>query len=586
MAGPTLPGAPVAGSHGRFAAAGALLLYLALAVLLTAETWASPGTRWVGGCCDPQQTMWFLRWVPTSIELGLDPFVTYQMNAPTGVNLMWNAWTPAIGLAVAPVTVAAGPMVAYNVAVVGAIAFSALACFVALRRYADGMAGPFLGGAVYGFSPYVASHAALHLNLVAVWAPPLVLILLDELLIRRRRGPVAIGAALGLLAGLQLMTFEEILATGAVGALVLAGILALVARDRALVADGVRRVARAFLPALAGLVVVSGLPLAVQFLGPLRLEGRVQDTARFSTDLLNLVLPTRYQLIAPEAATRVSHEFSGLYHEATAYVGLPLLVILLAVVALRWADLRIRVAGLMAVAMFVLSLGQTLRVGGVTTDLPLPWLPISLLPLLEHAIPGRLTLFMWLAIAVIVAVVVGELGARRPAYAAPRLVVLGLALALAVPAPLGSSTTEVPEFFRSFDRQGIGEEAIVLVAPHFTNGAGAAPMLWAAVAGNRLRLYEAYAYVPDADGNPRYGPAPTQLTLIMERIQDDGVTLVARGEVRDQVFRDIAANGITDVIVGPMDHREQMVVFFTDLFGRPPVEVDGVQLWRGASGGG
>ncbi len=54
----------------------------------------------------------------------------------------------------------------------------------------------------------------------------------------------------------------------------------------------------------------------------------------------------------------------------------------------RWADLRIRVAGLMALAMLVLSLGQTLRVGGNVTDVPLPWLPISLLPLLEHAIPG------------------------------------------------------------------------------------------------------------------------------------------------------------------------------------------------------
>jgi hypothetical protein len=256
-------------------------------------------------------------------------------------------------------------------------------------------------------------------------------------------------------------------------------------------------------------------------------------------------------------------------------------VILVIVVARRWADLRIRVAGLMAAAMLVLSLGQTLRVGGVVTDVPLPWLPISMLPLLEHAIPGRLTLYMWLAVAAIVAVAVDELRARPARYAAPRLAMLGLALVVAFPAPLGSSTAEVPEFFRSFDRQGIDDDAIVLVAPHFTNGAGAAPMLWAAVAGNRPRLYEAYAFVPDEDGNPRYGPASTQLTRIMERIQDDGVTMVARGAVREQALRDIADNGITDVIVGPMRNREQMVVFFTDLFGRPPVEIDGVQLWRG-----
>ena len=530
--------------------------------------------------------MWFLRWVPTAFERGLDPFVTHQMNAPTGVNLMWNAWTPLIGLALAPVTVAAGPIVAYNVAIVGAIVLSALAGFVALRRYADGLAGPLVGGAVYGFSPYVVSQAALHLNLAAVWMPPLVLIVLDELLIRRRYSPLRLGVAIGLLAALQALLFEEILATGAVAAAVFAGIVALVVRDRALIAEGARRVGRAFLPALGTFVVLAGLPLAVQFLGPLRIAGRVQDTAVFSTNLLNLVLPTPYQLVAPEIATDISRQFSGLYHEATAYVGLPLLVILVVVVVRRWSDLRIRVAGLMAAAMFVLSLGQTLRVGDTITDLPLPWLPISLLPLLEHALPGRLTLYMWLAIASIVAVVVSEVTARGPAYAAPRIAALVLALALVIPAPLASSTTQVPEFFRSFHRQGIADDAIVLVAPHFTNGAGAAPMLWAAMAGDRPRLYEAYAYVPDADGNPRYGPAPTQLTAIMERIQDDGVTMVAGGAVREQVFRDIAAAGITDVIVGPMDHREQMVGFFTDLFGRPPVEVDGVQLWRGVSGGG
>jgi hypothetical protein len=52
------------------------------------------------------------------------------------------------------------------------------------------------------------------------------------------------------------------------------------------------------------------------------------------------------------------------------------------------------------------------------------------------------------------------------------------------------------------------------------------------------------------------------------------------------VLRDIADNGITDVIVGPMDHRAAMVAFFTDLFGRPPQEADGVQLWRGVGAPG
>ena len=414
-------------AHGPAVFAGALLLYVALAILLTARTWLSPGDRWVGGCCDPEQTMWFLRWVPSAIEQGVDPFVTFRMNAPEGVNLMWNAWTPLVGLLLAPVTVVAGPLAAYNIAIVGAIATSSLAAFAALRRYAPGIAGPLLGGAVYGFSPYVISHASIHLNLALVWAPPVMLVLLDELLVRRHHRASVLGLAIGVMAGFQVLVFEEVLATGAVAAAVFAAMLAITVRDRELIRQGAVRVARAFVPALAGLVVVAGIPLAVQFAGPLRLTQRVQETERFGTDLLNLVVPTRFQLLAPIAATGMSDQFSVLYHEATAYVGLPLLVILGVTVWRRWADLRIRIGGLMALAMLILSLGQGLRIGNVDTGIPMPWLLFSQLPLLEHALPGRLTVYMWLAVGSIVAILVSDLAKCRASYAAPRLVVLGLA---------------------------------------------------------------------------------------------------------------------------------------------------------------
>ncbi len=66
----------------------------------------------------------------------------------------------------------------------------------------------------------------------------------------------------------------------------------------------------------------------------------------------------------------------------------------------------------------------------------------------------------------------------------------------------------------------------------------------------------------------------------MEAIQDKGITIVARGDVRTQIGRDLRSDGVRDVVVGPMDDHDQMVAFFTDLFGRPPLDVGGVQLWR------
>ena len=559
-------------------ALGALVLYVTCAALLTSSVWAAPTTRWIGSCCDPEQTIWFLRWIPYAIAHGTDPLFTGLLNAPDGVNLMWNTSTPLLGLIASPVTLVGGPILAYNVMMTAAIVLSAWCAYLALRRYTHGTVGPIVGGAVYGFSPFVVSHAVLHLNLATVWAVPLFLILIDEILVRRRLSPWLLGTVVGLLAVFQLLTAEELLATSAIAATVLLGVLA--ACRPADVRAGLRRLVPASIAAAATVLVVAGWPLAVQFLGPQRISGSVQDAKEFSSDLLNLVLPTRYQLVAPEAATRISDQFSGLFHEATAYVGLPLILLLVVVAARRWDDLRVRVATLTGTIMFVLSLGPHLQIGGESTGWPLPWLAFAEAPLLEHALPGRFALFTWLAIAVVAAVVVDE-SVRLPLRrAGPRLAATALALAVVMPAPLTSSTTAVPAFFTRWDQQGMRPDATVMIAPFFRNGAGADPMIWAAVAGNEVRMPEAYAFVPGTDGRASYGPPGTQLSDIMEVIQDTGVTLVARGDVRAQVARDLEAKAITDVIVGPMRNRAQMVAFFSDLFGRSPQEVDEVEIWR------
>jgi hypothetical protein len=333
-----LPGALAwARAEGR-PALGALLLYIAGAIALTASAWAAPTTRWIGSCCDPEQTIWFLRWVPYAIAHGTNPLFTGLLNAPNGVNLMWNASTPLLGLAALPITLLGGPILAYNVLMTVAVVLDAWCARLALQRYANGIVGPIVGGAVYGFSPFVVPHAALHLNLATALAPPLFLILLDEILVRRRRPAWLLGIAVGFVAAFQLLTAEELLATSAIAAIVFVGVLA--ACRPAQIRAGLRRLLPASVTAATTFILLAAWPLAAQFLGRQRIGGRVQDADSFATDLLNLVLPTRYQLIAPAAATQISDHFSGLFHEAGAYVGLPLLLVLAAVVARHWDDLR------------------------------------------------------------------------------------------------------------------------------------------------------------------------------------------------------------------------------------------------------
>jgi hypothetical protein len=40
---------------------------------------------------------------------------------------------------------------------------------------------------------------------------------------------------------------------------------------------------------------------------------------------------------------------------------------------------------------------------------------------------------------------------------------------------------------------------------------------------------------------------------------------------------------VASVVLGPMAHRPVMVRFLTDLLGRPPERLAGVELWRDAT---
>ncbi|HJW22539.1 MAG TPA: hypothetical protein VJ506_08940 [Candidatus Limnocylindrales bacterium] len=563
---------------------GALLIYVVLAFLLTGSAWRDPTNRWIGNCCDQEQAMWYLAWLPTALETGQNPLITDRLNAPDGANLMWNTPTTLIAVVAAPLTRTVGPILTYNVVLFAAVVLSGLACYAALRRYAVRPLGPLVGGALYELSPYLASQASIHLNLTNVWAPPLFLILLDELFVRRRHRPELIGIALGVLGAVQLLTFEEILATSAVTGALLVLLMALVVRDRQLIVDATMRGLRALVPGLATFLLLVGLPLGIQFLGPQQIHGRLLPTDFFSTDLLNLVVPGQRELLAPGALTNLWGGASGHDRGAGAYVGLPLLLVLGCIVLTLRRDRRVVIAGGVAVAMFVFSLGPGLRVAGQALHVPLPWLPIGNLPLLEHALPSRLALYMWLAIAALVAIGIDHALAVGGRGAAVRLAAIGAGLLFIVPTPLSSSTAPVPAFFQHWSDQGIASNETILVAPWFTDGAGANPMLWAAVAEARPRLREGFVFVPGRNGRARYGPPPGALGQLMIDLQDTGIRPVLRESDRTAARRELAQQGISVVIVGPMRHYDEMVAMFTDLLGAPPVVTGGVALWRDVPG--
>src|SRR6266536_1187036 len=90
--------APGAGS-GRHArqgpwrgqAAGVLCLMVALSGLLLARVWRAPLSSTLGGGGgDAGLFLWFLRWTPAALAAGHAPWYSDLLNAPGGVNALWN----------------------------------------------------------------------------------------------------------------------------------------------------------------------------------------------------------------------------------------------------------------------------------------------------------------------------------------------------------------------------------------------------------------------------------------------------------------------------------------------------------------
>ena len=95
---------------------------------------------------------------------------------------------PFNGLLALPVQVSAGPVAAYNFAILASLVLSALGAYLLARdRLARvgalpgggwGELPPFAAGLLFGFSPYMADHLLSHLNLIAAEGLPFAILAL------------------------------------------------------------------------------------------------------------------------------------------------------------------------------------------------------------------------------------------------------------------------------------------------------------------------------------------------------------------------------------------------------------------------
>jgi hypothetical protein len=416
------PGRPPRAQAATWLILGA---YLLGAVALTWHLWADPAGRAQvvpgnGVSHDIDLFAWFVRYEATAIAHGrLPDLVTTVLNAPQGVNLMWNTSFLLPGVVFAPLTLAVGPQATLTTVLTLGFAGSAATMFWVLRRWGASLAAAAVGGAIFGFSPALRIAAVGHYHLQFAVLLPLMIDALLRLVTGRGR-PVLTGAWLGLLTAAQLFIAEESVAQTALAGAVIVVVLA-AGRPRA-VPGLVRGTATGLAAAAAVLVVTSGYPLWVQFHGPLTEQGSPWTLGHFRNHPGDFVNGPSGVLLHSQATAAYLAGHAVRMVEYFAYLGWPMLAVLLLAAACFWRDPRVRALAVTFAVLEVFSLGSHAIVlhGLHYPAALLPWYYLQRLPLLSQSLPNRFSLLADGAAAVVLAFSLDLAWgrARRPAVPA------------------------------------------------------------------------------------------------------------------------------------------------------------------------
>jgi hypothetical protein len=512
------------GVHRRGAAVFALVavVYVALACAVYWPISPFDSRHIVGPCAcgDGVQQAWFLDWVAFALGHGHNPLFSDYLNAPAGANLGVNTSMPLLGALGWPVSAISNSIAAFNFLLRLGLALSALSMYAVLRQYVRSRTAAFVGGLLFGFSPYMLTEGQLHVFLVFLPLLPPLIPLIDRWLVRADRSPYRCGALVGLLLGLEMLISAELAALFVILAVI--ALIPLAIRHHDLVRSRLPLLVRGLGVGTVVGLLTGGYVVWMLLAGPQRPVGPPHSVANldsYHADLLSAILPSRPQLLRPPLLYDVGELFvKGVVHENGFYLGIPLLALLVVgAVRLRHQPLVLSLATL-GVVSFVLGLGTRLTIANHVTPIPLPVAALARVPLLQEIGPTRFSLPIQLVAAVLLALVLDQLF-RRPALGGLRrpAALVGVSLLVLVPLLPGSlppsSPVRVPGYFSSHAVTEIPDGANVLTYPYPYYTAND-PMLWQTASHMRFRILGGEVYVPAPTGestNYPHGDLPTRL---------------------------------------------------------------------------
>ena len=583
--------------RGWVITAAVAVVYLGLSALANGSVWTHGIAHTVqpSGGNDVPEEVWFLAQTPWVLLHGHNPFANDWLNAPVGVNLMDNTTMPLLGILAFPITWLLGPIATFNILIDLAIFASAMSFFVMARRFVSWWPAAFVGGLAYGFSPFTAATANAHLFLLFQAIPPLVIYFVDRFFRSSVPRPAWSGIAIGLCFVAQFYISTEVFASLVVMtacAAVLGGVYVLwkhVQLDR-------RRLVT--MVGCAGVVIALGVGYAawVAVAGPEHITGPAQPAtaiAGVTVDPVGLVVPTIDQRFTFGHAS-LGDSLVALRDpnwnvvvdspvENGSYVGVPLLLALvIGGIVLRRRRFALFCSVMGAIGL-VMSLGSRLHIDGHRTGIPLPFIVIAHLPLLDSSVASRWITYFWLFAALLLALLLdafykvvarGRFGHRGAvAWSAGLAVVVLLPL---VPAwPYAAAPADVPAWFTGAARSlPAGSAAVIYPLASSTNDSS---MLWQAMADMEFRMPGGFAVIPGPTGANTFGGQATPLSEALGQCEG-GATSVPGFSAADVQAQLRQWQTQTVAVVPTAPGAACATTLFTGALG-PHQESGGVLVW-------
>jgi hypothetical protein len=422
----------------------ALSIYAAISLLFVDRALLGHlSDYYIGRETDPPMFIWYIGWWRYAFDHRINPFLTDLVWAPLGFNLAWSTFIPLPAWIAIPLGRAFGETAAYNILCIVALPLAAFSAFLLCRRVTGSFWPSILGGYIFGFSPYMLGQVlGGHLHLVFAFPVPLAMLtglrrIDGEISARRFTLEIAALLTVQFLCGIELFATMTVFG----GFALLIAIVFFGGETRAKLLGLIGPLAAAYAIAM---IVVSPYLYYLFALGIH--HGPIWSPGNFTADLLNFFIPTETNLLGTFGLARaITGKFGADIFENTAYIGIPLLIVIEAYRRPAWRTS----AGSFLIAMLaiaiVASFGPALRVAG-RTIFPMPWAVAGRLPLISVALPVRFMMYAFLVLAVMVAIWLAA-SAARPLT---KCVAAAVILASIAPNPHASfwvSRLDIPAFF-------------------------------------------------------------------------------------------------------------------------------------------